>query len=172
MKLDPNLAIAKNNLAYLMADEGKNLDRALDLAQEAKSQLPENGNVADTLGYVLLEEGDPRSGDRLPAGGREPASIPASPDLGVVRMHLATAYEANKRARARRARSSCAHSRRSKSSSKAARERGVVNPVDPPWAGEARTMLARLPAAAAVPAPASEAPAPAPAPASAPAPEG
>ena len=61
IKLDPNLAIAKNNLAYLMADEGKNLDRALDLAQEAKSQLPESGNVADTLGWVLLKKGIPEA---------------------------------------------------------------------------------------------------------------
>src|SRR5262249_30184830 len=37
IRLDPSLAEAKNNLAYIYADQGKNLDRALDLAQDAKT---------------------------------------------------------------------------------------------------------------------------------------
>jgi tetratricopeptide (TPR) repeat protein len=58
VKLDPNLAVAKNNLAYLMAGEGMNLKRALDLAQEARAQLPDDPNVADTLGFVHLQRGE------------------------------------------------------------------------------------------------------------------
>ncbi len=94
IKIDPNLAVAKNNLAYLMADDGKNLDRALDLAQEAKSQLPESGNVADTLGYVLLKKGIPEAAIGY-FQESESTFKPGDPDLGVVRVHLATAYEAN-----------------------------------------------------------------------------
>ena len=146
IKLEPNLGIAKNNLAYLLADEGKNLDRALDLAQEAKAQMPESGNVADTLGYVLLKKGIPEA-----AVGyfqeAEKSFRPGDPDIGVVRVHLATAYEANKQPdKARevlgRALASLDASR------KAAKEKGVANPVDPPWAAEAKTMLDRLSAAA------------------------
>jgi tetratricopeptide (TPR) repeat protein len=50
-------AAAKNDLAFLLADEGVELDRALSLAREAQSELPEEPAVAHTLGYVLLRKG-------------------------------------------------------------------------------------------------------------------
>ena len=133
IRLDPNLAIAKNNLAYLMADEGKNLDRALDLAQEAKAQLPENANVADTLGWVLFKKGIPEAAIGY-LQEAEASFKPGDADLGVVRVHLAMAYEANKqpdKAREALARALAALEKQHK----AARERGVANPADPPWAG-------------------------------------
>jgi tetratricopeptide (TPR) repeat protein len=150
VKLDPNLAIAKNNLAYLMADEGKNLDRALDLAQEAKAKLPENGNIADTLGYVLLKKGIPEAAIAY-LQEAEASFKPGEADLGTVRVHLAMAYEANKQPdKAREALSRAIAAL--EDLHKAARERGVANPADPPWAAEARSMLERLSAAPAAPA--------------------
>ncbi len=53
----PDLAEAKNDLAYLLARDGKELDRALQLAQEAQQALPTSPDVADTLGYVYLRKG-------------------------------------------------------------------------------------------------------------------
>jgi tetratricopeptide (TPR) repeat protein len=53
---NPELAVAKNNLAYLLAERGRDLDRALDLAQEAKAALPDNPITADTLGWVLYKK--------------------------------------------------------------------------------------------------------------------
>jgi len=56
LKLQPDNAIALNNLAYLLAEEGKELDYALTLAQRAKQRLPNDGNVADTLGWIYIKK--------------------------------------------------------------------------------------------------------------------
>jgi len=40
LEIDPNAAVAANNLAWLQAEAGENLDVALNLAQLAKRQLP------------------------------------------------------------------------------------------------------------------------------------
>jgi len=53
----PNLGDAKNSLAFVLASERADLDRALRLAQEAQSQLPNVPEVADTLGFVYLQKG-------------------------------------------------------------------------------------------------------------------
>jgi tetratricopeptide (TPR) repeat protein len=94
--LDSSLGEAKNNLAYLLAERGDDLDRALDLAQEAKALLPDSPNAADTLGWVLYKRGIPSAAigylreaiSGFAGEGNEEA-------LGVVRHHLAMAYEAN-----------------------------------------------------------------------------
>ena len=59
IELDATLGESKNNLAYLLAEQGVDLERALDLAQEAKGLLPDSPNTADTLGWVLLKKGIP-----------------------------------------------------------------------------------------------------------------
>ena len=46
---------AKNDLAYLLALQSKDLDRALELAQAAQRSLPRTASVADTLGFVYLQ---------------------------------------------------------------------------------------------------------------------
>ena len=45
---------AMNNLAYLYTEENKNLDRALELANEVARKLPDNPDVADTLGWIYV----------------------------------------------------------------------------------------------------------------------
>jgi tetratricopeptide (TPR) repeat protein len=94
LELEPGLAVAKNNLAYLMAERGQDLDRALDLAQEAKAELPENPHAADTLGWVLYKKNLPAAaiGYLREAVGGLP---PSDPNRALVRQHLALAYEAN-----------------------------------------------------------------------------
>jgi tetratricopeptide (TPR) repeat protein len=92
--LDPGLGAAKNNLAYLLADRGEELDRALDLAQEAKAQLPESPNAADTLGWVLYKKGIPSAA--IPYLKEAEIGLEGEEfSLGVVRHHLALAYAAN-----------------------------------------------------------------------------
>ncbi|MDH4017768.1 MAG: hypothetical protein OEV20_10560, partial [Actinomycetota bacterium] len=56
---DDGMAESKNNLAYLLASTGEELDLALTLAQEAKAAMPGNPNTADTLGWVLLKRNVP-----------------------------------------------------------------------------------------------------------------
>lgn len=48
---------AKNDLAWLLAETGADLDRAVTLAQEASRAEPDNADFIDTLGYVYLRKG-------------------------------------------------------------------------------------------------------------------
>jgi putative PEP-CTERM system TPR-repeat lipoprotein len=57
LALDPKSAVAANNLAWMHAESGQNLDLALQLAQTAKSQLPDSSEVNDTLGWVYYKKG-------------------------------------------------------------------------------------------------------------------
>ena len=47
--------VAANNLAWIYAEQGTNLDRALQLAQRAHEANPISAAVTDTLGYVFLK---------------------------------------------------------------------------------------------------------------------
>ena len=58
LSVDPSFAPALNNLAYLYAERLKDLDKALDLAQKARTLLPSDPAVADTLGWVLYKRAD------------------------------------------------------------------------------------------------------------------
>ncbi len=92
VRLDPNLSVAKNNLAYLLAEENRELDRALDLAREAKQLLPDNASASDTLGWVLHKKGlHSAAADYFNEAIN--LSPPESQDVGLIRYHLALAYE-------------------------------------------------------------------------------
>ncbi len=55
----PARPVAQNDLAYLLAEEGEELDRALDLARSAQRAEPNDPSFADTLGLVYLRRGVP-----------------------------------------------------------------------------------------------------------------
>jgi Flp pilus assembly protein TadD len=57
LAIDGNAAVAANNLAYIYADQGRNLDQALQLAQTAQRGLPNEANAIDTLGWVYYRKG-------------------------------------------------------------------------------------------------------------------
>lgn len=56
LKVQPDQAIALNNLAFLKADEGGDLDQALTMAQKAKQVLPGSPDVSDTLGWIYIKK--------------------------------------------------------------------------------------------------------------------
>jgi len=56
VQLDPNAAVAANNLAWMYVQNGGNLDVALQLAQAAKRQLPNTPEVNDTLGFIYYKK--------------------------------------------------------------------------------------------------------------------
>jgi len=56
LKIAPDNPIALNNLAYMMAEGGTELDQALTYAQRAKQKMPNNPDVADTLGWVYIKK--------------------------------------------------------------------------------------------------------------------
>jgi tetratricopeptide (TPR) repeat protein len=142
IKLQPDLAESKNNLAYLYAESGKNLDRALDLAQDAKALMPDDPNTADTLGWVLYRRGVPSAAigylKEAEAGVKAEDAT-----LGIIRHHLAQAYEASgdkENARVMLDRAIEAH----EGFVEAQKARGVPVGADPAWYTDARSMRARL----------------------------
>ncbi|MFH1419949.1 MAG: tetratricopeptide repeat protein [Planctomycetota bacterium] len=57
LKLDPNNAMALNNLAYLLTENLGQAEEALPYAQRAKRLNADNADVLDTLGWVLFKCG-------------------------------------------------------------------------------------------------------------------
>jgi predicted Zn-dependent protease len=51
----------KNDLAFLLAKRGTDLERARRLAEEARAAMSDNAQVADTLGYVYLKSNLPEA---------------------------------------------------------------------------------------------------------------
>jgi tetratricopeptide (TPR) repeat protein len=56
LKLQPDHPVALNNLAYIKAEEGTDLDDALTMAQRARQKMPNNPAIADTLGWIYLKK--------------------------------------------------------------------------------------------------------------------
>lgn len=54
----PNTPHILNYLAYMWAEEGKNLDEALAHALKALETEPDNGAYLDTLGWIYYKQGD------------------------------------------------------------------------------------------------------------------
>ena len=57
LKIDPQFVPAANNLAYLLAEKGADLNEALELARRAKEKMPYDPGVMDTLGWVFYKKG-------------------------------------------------------------------------------------------------------------------
>jgi tetratricopeptide (TPR) repeat protein len=138
----PDLAEAKNNLAYIYAESGKNLDRALELAQEAKQQLPNAPSVADTLGWVLYKRGVLTASINY-LQEAEAGTKPDDESLAVVRFHLAQAYEAN--GDTQQALAALDRSLETlEVQMQAVKERGADPGAEPAWAVEARALREKL----------------------------
>jgi tetratricopeptide (TPR) repeat protein len=56
IKVDPNNALALNNLAYLISESNGDLDQALTYATRAKQVLPKFAEINDTLGWIYLKK--------------------------------------------------------------------------------------------------------------------
>ena len=76
LKRDAKNPYALNNLAFLLARRGDELDRALNLAEEARHILPRSREINDTLAYIYVRKGMKRNAaatleqlaSNLPAG--------------------------------------------------------------------------------------------------------
>jgi tetratricopeptide (TPR) repeat protein len=79
--------VAANNLAFIYAEQGTNLDIALQLATSAKPKLPDDPNVDDTIGWVYYKKNLPAS-----AVGPLEESLKRRPDNAEVLYHLGLTY--------------------------------------------------------------------------------
>jgi len=84
----PGHAGARNDLAWLLADRGGDLDRALELAEEARS-LDESAEMLDTLGWVYLKRSEAQK-----AVGVFEEALAADPGSPTLQYHLAMALKA------------------------------------------------------------------------------
>jgi tetratricopeptide (TPR) repeat protein len=57
LEVQPDQPVAANNLAYLMLQNGGNVDVALTLAQTARRGMPNSPNSADTLAWAYYNKG-------------------------------------------------------------------------------------------------------------------
>jgi Tfp pilus assembly protein PilF len=83
LSADPNFPIANANMAWVDAQEDKNLDVALGMAQKAKSLMPEVPSITDTLGWVMYKRGSYSSAVPLLQ-----ECVQKSPDSPKFRFHL------------------------------------------------------------------------------------
>ena len=85
--LDSRAVVAANNLAYMYAMQGEQLDVALNLAQTAKAGRPDDPDVNDTLGWVYYKR-------NLPTMAIEPLeqSVRTDPKNPVYQYHLGMSY--------------------------------------------------------------------------------
>ena len=90
LKINSKFAPAANNLAYLYAEKGENIDEALNLAQSAKEQFPDDPHIADTLGWVYYK----KNVFTLAITYLKEASE-KTPDDSMIRYHLGMAYYKN-----------------------------------------------------------------------------
>jgi len=87
LKIDPNNAIALNNLAYLESEHGGDLNEAQTLAQRAKQFLPNRPEISDTLGWIYLKRNLPDNAADIFA-----ELVRANPHSSTFRYHLGQAY--------------------------------------------------------------------------------
>jgi tetratricopeptide (TPR) repeat protein len=87
LKVTEDAPVAANNLAYLYAEDGTNLDIALQLATSAKQRLPESAEVDDTLGWIYYK----KNLGSLAVPSLE-ASLKQRPNTPEILYHLGLAY--------------------------------------------------------------------------------
>ena len=90
LKREPKHARALNYIGYTWAEEGRNLEKAKSYIEQAVDQLPKDGFVRDSLGWVYYRLGD------FPAAVRElELAVVLSPDDPTIYEHLGDAYLKN-----------------------------------------------------------------------------
>lgn len=98
LKLQPDNPVALNNLAYSKADQGIDLDQALTYAERARQKLPDDPNVADTIGLIYLRKNLVEDSVRVLSD-----LVNRAPNNATYRLHYATAlFQKGDKAEARR----------------------------------------------------------------------
>jgi len=87
LEIQPDNPLASNNLAYVMLQQGGNVDIAFRMAQTARRQLPDNANSADTLGWAFYHKHVYTSAINL-----FKEAVKKEPDNALFNYHLGLAY--------------------------------------------------------------------------------
>lgn len=95
IEADPRNARACNNLAFLLAEERRNLEEAIELARRAVSLEPANPLSLDTLGLALLAGGQPAEAADILERARARARWTDAATQIEIALHLALAHMRN-----------------------------------------------------------------------------
>jgi len=87
LEIQPDNPYASNNFAYVMLEQGGNADIAFRMAQTARQKLPDNANVADTLGWAFYQKHVYTSAINL-----FKEAVKKEPDNALFNCHLGLAY--------------------------------------------------------------------------------
>ena len=90
LEIQPDNPLASNNLAYVMLQQGGNVDVAFAMAQTARQKLPDNPNTADTLGWAFYHKQVYKSAVTL-----FKEAVKQEPDNVLFNYHLGLAYAKN-----------------------------------------------------------------------------
>jgi tetratricopeptide (TPR) repeat protein len=93
LSIDPDNALASNNLAYLMLQQGGNVDVALNMAQKARRGMPDSPAAADTLGFAYYQKGVYQSAIDMFQESLRLNQRSGGNDDAMVHYHLAMAYQ-------------------------------------------------------------------------------
>ena len=86
LRSQPNNAMAMNNLAFILTENGTDPDRALDLAKRAAQAQKDSPEMQDTLGWAYLKKNQPEQ-----AITAFRTALQAQPDNGIFHYHLGMA---------------------------------------------------------------------------------
>jgi cellulose synthase operon protein C len=93
LEIQPDNPLASNNLAYVMLQQGGNIDVALAMAQTARRGMPDSSNAADTLGWAYFQKGVYQSALAMFQESLRLNEKRGAADDPTVHYHLALAYE-------------------------------------------------------------------------------
>jgi len=88
--------LASNNLAYIMLQQGGNVDVALAMAQTARRGMPNSSNAADTLGWAYYQKGVYHSAIEMFQEALRLSEKSGGADNATVHYHLGLAYQHTK----------------------------------------------------------------------------
>jgi len=93
LSISPDHPLASNNLAYVILEQGGNVDLAMNMAQTARRGMPDSPNAADTLGWAYYHKGIYQSAISQFQEALRLNEKNGAPDDAVLHYHLGLAYQ-------------------------------------------------------------------------------
>jgi tetratricopeptide (TPR) repeat protein len=93
LSISPDNPLASNNLAYVILEQGGNVDVALGMAQTARRGMPESANAADTLGWAYYQKGIYQSAINQFQEALKLSEKHGAPEDALFHYHLGLAYQ-------------------------------------------------------------------------------
>ncbi len=87
LDLSPDQPYVLNYLGYAWTEQGRNMGRAQQMIERAMAQRPNDGSIVDSLGWVLLRQGNQAGAIRMLE-----RAVELSPEDSAINGHLGDAY--------------------------------------------------------------------------------